>query len=377
MGKHYEVVIIGAGSIGMAAGYYLSKLGIKTLLLDLNNPPHDKGSHHGETRIIRHAYGEGNQYVPLVLRAQELWEQLQEESNKQLFLQTGVLCAGAPGSSFIKEAINSGREYSLPFEVLSSKEMAYRWPGVTFPEGFTSCYETRSGILFSETCIQAFRDLGLANGMTVLPFTKAEKIEVHLNGATIRTANDTYHTDFVVVSAGAWSGKLLKDLGLDLSLQPIRKTVSWFKCDPELYDSSVFPAFTVDLLYAHYYGFPSIGSSGFKIGRHDGGVQVDPDEAVSPYGPNDEKEIRSFLRKYMPSANGPLAEGRTCFYTLTPDEHFILDQHPEYPHMFISAGFSGHGFKFASVVGEVISQVITKGESYYDLTKFSIKRFKK
>ncbi|MCM2535396.1 FAD-dependent oxidoreductase [Neobacillus pocheonensis] len=212
--------------------------------------------------------------------------------------------------------------------------------------------------------------------MTLLPFTKAEKIEVHSNGATIRTANDTYHSDFVVVSAGAWSGKLLKDLGMDLSLQPIRKTVSWFKCDPELYDSSVFPAFTVDLLNAHYYGFPSIGGSGLKIGRHDGGAQVDPDETVSPYGPDDENEIRAFLGKYMPSANGHLVKGSTCFYTLTPYEHFILDQHPEYPHLFISAGFSGHGFKFSSVIGEIISQVITKGKSDYDLTGFSIRNYK-
>ncbi|WHY91535.1 N-methyl-L-tryptophan oxidase [Neobacillus cucumis] len=373
MGRHYDVIIVGAGSMGMAAGYYLSKLGIKTLLLDRNNPPHDQGSHHGETRIIRHAYGEGNQYVPLVLRAQELWEQLQAESNKRLFLQTGVLGVGAPGSPFIRGAIHSGKEYSLPFEVLSSEEMAYRWPGVTFPEGFTGCFETRSGVLFSEQCIQAFRDLGIENGMTLLPFTKAEKIEVHSNGATITTANDTYHSDFAVVSAGAWSGKLLKDLGLDLSLQPTRKTVSWLECDQELYDSSLFPAFTVDLLNAHYYGFPSIGGSGVKIGRHDGGVLVDPDETVSPYGADDEQEMRTFLEKYMPGANGPLVKGRTCFYTLTPDEDFILDKHPEYPHLFIAAGFSGHGFKFSSVIGEVISQVVTKGKADYDLSRFSIR----
>ena len=373
MGRHYDVIIVGAGSMGMAAGYYLLKLGIKTLLLDRNNPPHDQGSHHGETRIIRHAYGEGKQYVPLVLRAQELWEQLQAESNKRLFLQTGVLGVGAPGSTFIKGAIHSGKEYSLPFEVLSSEEMTYRWPGISFPEGFTGCFETRSGVLYSEQCIQAFRDLGLANGMTLLPFTKAESIEVHSSGATIATANDTYHSDFVVVSAGAWSGKLLRELGLDLSLQPTRKTVSWLECDRQLYDSSIFPAFTVDLLKAHYYGFPSIGGSGVKIGRHDGGVPVDPDETVSPYGADDEQEMRTFLEKYMPGANGPLVKGSTCFYTLTPDEDFILDQHPQYPHLFIAAGFSGHGFKFSSVIGEVISQVVTKGKADYDLSRFSIR----
>ena len=373
MKNHYEVVIVGAGSMGMAAGYYLSKLGIKTLLIDSHNPPHDKGSHHGTTRIIRHAYGEGSQYVPLVLRAQELWGQLQQEANKELFLQTGVLSAGAPGSTFTKEAIQSGMEYSLPIEVLSSIEMEYRWKGFAFPEGFTGCFEPKAGVLYSEQCIQAFRDLGLANGMSLLPYTKVEKMEVNQNGAVIQTAQESFHADFVVVSAGAWSGKLLKDLGLELPLQPTRKTVSWFNCDQELYHSSVFPAYTVDVLHAQYYGFPNIDGSGLKIGRHDGGQKVDPDGMIVPYGPDDEAELRPFLEKFLPKGNGPLLKGSTCLYTLTPDENFILDQHPEFPHVFISAGFSGHGFKFSSVVGEIISQVITKGKSDYDLSGFSIK----
>jgi N-methyl-L-tryptophan oxidase len=376
--NHFEVAIVGAGSMGMAAGYYLSKLGIKTLLLDSNNPPHDLGSHHGETRIIRHAYGEGTQYVPLVLRAQYLWEQLQEESKMPLFLPTGVLCAGKKESNFISEVLKSGQEYSLPLEVLSSEEIKSLWPGLSFPEGFVGCLETKSGILYSERCIQAFRHLGVANGMTLLPYTRVKNIEMSLNGAAIQTAHNSYYADFVLVSAGAWSGKMLNRLGLDLPLQPIRKTVSWIKCDEDLFNSSIFPAFTVDLLNAHYYGFPSINGSGLKMGRHDGGDLIDPDKGMNPYGSdcNDEGEIRSFLQKYMPLANGPLIKGSTCMYTLTPDEDFIIDHHPEFPHLYIAAGFSGHGFKFSSVVGEIVSQVISKGKSNYDLTGFSIKNKK-
>ncbi|MCM2535476.1 N-methyl-L-tryptophan oxidase [Neobacillus pocheonensis] len=375
MNNHYEVVIVGAGSMGMAAGYYLSKLGIKTLLLDRNNPPHDLGSHHGETRIIRHAYGEGKQYVPLVLRAQQLWEQLQQETGRQLFLPTGVLCAGAPGSTFISEVVRSGQEFSLPLEVLSSEEMRHLWPGLTFPDGFVGCLEKKSGVLFSKHCIQAFRNQGLAHGMNLLPYTKVEKIDISSSGAIIKTATNSYHTDFVLISAGAWSGKMLNRLGMDIPLHPVRKTVSWLKCDQELFESGVFPAFTVDLLNEHYYGFPSINGSGFKVGRHDGGHRVDPDEGISPYGAdcNDEGDIRSFLQKYMPLANGPLIKGSTCMYTLTPDGDFIIDQHPEYPHLFIAAGFSGHGFKFSSVVGEIISQVVTKGKSDFDISDFSIR----
>lgn len=374
MKKQVEVVIVGAGSMGMAAGFYLAKLGINVLLLDSHNPPHDKGSHHGETRIIRHAYGEGSQYVPLVLRAQQLWEQLEQESGTKLFLQTGVLCAGDRGSSFVEEAVASGRKYSLPIEQLSNEEMSYRWRGFAFPEGFSGCYEPHSGVLFSEQCIAAFRKLGEENGMEVLPYTRVERIEMNANGAVIETNDETYYADFAVVSAGAWSGKLLREMGLELPLQPVRKTVSWVQCKQELYDAQVFPAYTVDLLNAHYYGFPSIAGSGVKAGRHDGGENIDPDTPISPYGPKDEAEIRSFLDKCLPDANGPLVKGSTCIYTLTPDEDFILDRHPEYPQLFIAAGFSGHGFKFSSVVGEIISQVMTKGKSQFDLSVFSINR---
>ncbi|NRD79791.1 N-methyl-L-tryptophan oxidase [Bacillus sp. BRMEA1] len=374
MKKNVEVVIVGAGSMGMAAGYYLSKLGMKVLLIDAHNPPHDKGSHHGETRIIRHAYGEGSQYVPLVLRAQQLWDQLEQESDMKLFLHTGVLCAGDPKSSFVKGAVDSGRKYTLPIEHLSKEEIEYRWRGFSLPEGFSGCYEPNSGVLFSEQCIAAFRKLGLENGMTYLPFTKVEKIEMNANGAVIQTDLETYFADFTIVSAGAWSGKILKQTGLDLPLRPVRKTVSWVECSQELYDSQVFPAYTFDLLDAHYYGFPSINGSGVKVGRHDGGQPIDPDVQISPYGQSDEEEIRSFLHKCLPNANGPLRKGSTCKYTLTPDEDFILDRHPEHQHLFIAAGFSGHGFKFSSVVGEIISQVITEGKTPFDLSSFKINR---
>jgi len=349
-------------------------LGVKVLLLDSHNPPHDKGSHHGETRIIRHAYGEGSNYVPLVLRAQQLWDQLEQEAGMKLFLQTGVLCAGGPESSFVKQTAESGRTYSLPVELLTKDEIEYRWHGFSLPEGYIGCYEPYSGVLFSEQCIAAFRKLGLENGMTFLPFTRVNKIEMDANGAVIQTDNATYFTDFTIVSAGAWSGKILKDTGIDLPLSPVRKTVSWFQCEQDLYDAKVFPAYTFDLQNAHYYGFPSINGSGVKVGRHDGGQPIDPDEKISPFAPIDEADIRSFLNKFLPHAKGPLIKGSTCIYTLTPDEDFILDRHPEFRHLFIAAGFSGHGFKFSSVVGEMISHIITKGKTPFDLASFAINR---
>jgi N-methyl-L-tryptophan oxidase len=375
--NHYDVIIVGAGSMGMAAGYYLSKLGKRTLLLDSNDPPHSLGSHHGDTRIIRHAYGEGRKYVPLALRAQALWRELEQESGMDLFSPTGVLCVGAEGSLFIEEVVKSAKEFSLPLEILSSDEINVRWPGFNLPEGSVGCLERNSGVLFSEECIRAYRRLGLANGMTLVPFTKVEKIEKFGEGTIVQTISEQYVADNVVVCSGAWTGKILEGTGLDIPLQPTRKTVSWFECDDFLYDSSRFPAFTIDLLDEHYYGFPNINGSGLKIGRHDGGEKVDPDFFNREYGVNssDEDEARNFIKKYLPKANGPLIKGKTCLYTLTPDEHFIIDRHPILSNVIIAAGFSGHGFKFASIVGKVICELITEGKTNDDISMFSLHRF--
>lgn len=375
--NHYDVVIVGAGSMGIAAGYYLSKLGKRTLLVDSNDPPHSFGSHHGDTRIIRHAYGEGRKYVPLVLRAQELWNELEQESGMDLFSPTGVLCVGAEGSQFIEEVVKSAKEYSLPLEILSSDEINVRWPGFLLPKGSVGCLEKNSGVLFSEDCIRAYRRLGLANGMTLVPFTKVEKIETFAEGAIVHTNNEQYVADYVVVCSGAWTGKILEGTGVDIPLQPTRKTVSWFECDNLLYDSSRFPAFTIDLLNEHYYGFPTMNGSGVKIGRHDGGEKVDPDCFNREYGVNssDEMEARNFIKKYLPKANGRLIKGKTCLYTLTPDEHFIIDHHPLFSNVIIAAGFSGHGFKFASIIGKIICDIVTEGKTNDDISMFSLHRF--
>jgi monomeric sarcosine oxidase len=377
LNNHYDVIIVGAGSMGMAAGYYLSKGNQNTLLIDSFDPPHSLGSHHGDTRIIRHAYGESREYVPLALRAQQLWEELEQLSGKQLFSRTGVLCAGAPGSTFTNEVINSAKEFSLPLEIMDSNEINARWPGLRLPEGFIGCLETSSGILFSEECVRAFKELYIQKGKSLKTNSPVIDIEVGTDKTLVRTENAVYTADTLVVCAGAWSGKILERTGIYIPVKPTRKTVAWFECDHQLYDSSSLPAFTIDLIDRHYYGFPSLHNSGLKIGRHDGGQIVDPNQFNREFGEfiEDETDLRNFLSEYMPLANGRLVKGKTCLYTMTPDEHFIIDQHPEYKNLIIATGFSGHGFKFASVVGEIIADLVTNQKSAFDLSMFSLNRF--
>jgi sarcosine oxidase/N-methyl-L-tryptophan oxidase len=377
MAQIYDVAIVGAGSMGMAAGYYLVKRGLRVLMLDAFDPPHTNGSHHSETRIIRHAYGEGESYVPLALRAQELWKELEQETGFRLFSPTGVLNLGAPGSRFLEEVKRSAGRYGLPIDVLSAAEICERWPGIKVPEGFTGCFESASGVLFSEECIRAYRQRAEEQGAAFLPNTPVERIEIHDNGATLHTRENRYFAESLIVSAGAWAGRVLADAGLHLPLEPVRKTVAWFEAEEALFREGVFPAFVVDLLDEFYYGFPSFEGSGVKVGRHDGRTPVDPDRMDRTFGadPADEGDVRRFLSRFMPRAAGRLKRGAVCLYTYTPDEHFIVDRHPEHSHVVIAAGFSGHGFKFSSAIGEAVAELTVEGKSSLDLSQFSLRRF--
>lgn len=376
MSVHYDVVIVGAGTMGMAAGYYLAKQGTKTLLVDAFDPPHSKGSHSGDTRIIRFAYGEGREYVPLALRSKQLWDDLQKETSDPLFLQTGVLGFGPKGTEFLEEAIESADQYQLPIEVLDTEAINKRWPGMTIPDHYVGCFEPTSGVLFSENCIRTYRDGALKYGATLIPNTPVQDIEVHENFVSVHTKDESYTASKLILSAGAWSGELLSKLGIHVALQPTRQTFGFFEAEQELFDSEQFPIFLTQTPNGTYYGFPSIKGSGLKAGRHDIGQDIPPDYAENQYGmyPEDEAHTRTFLDTYMPKASGKLMNGMTCIYTRTPDEHFIIDLHPKYDHIAIATGFSGHGFKFASGVGEILCELVTHGKTTYNISSFSIKR---
>lgn len=374
---HYDVIVIGAGSMGMSAGYFLSKSGKRTLLLDSFNPPHNRGSHHGDTRIIRYAYAEGEEYVPLVLKAQELWNNLERETGKQLFLQTGVLNVGNEKSDFIQNIISSSKAYSLPLNVMDSSQVKKRWSGISLPNDFIGCFEPTSGVLKCEECMKAYRELAELHGASILTSSKVKEISVNNNRVTIKTDEHTFYSDTLVVSAGAWSGKLLSMLDLSVPLEPVRKTFAWFDANENMYSYGGFPAFAFETSQGLYYGFPSINGSGLKLGRHDEGQKINPDEPILGFGEleEDEANLVQFLNHYMPS-NQQLKYGKTCIYTLTPDEKFIIDLHPKYSNVAIASGFSGHGFKFSSVVGQILAELIIVGKTEQDISPFSINRFK-
>lgn len=371
----YDVAIVGAGSMGMAAGYFLAKKGQKVILLDAGDPPHHNASHHGETRIIRHAYGEGEAYVPLALRAQALWQQLEQESNQSLFLNTGVLNMGERDSPFIQTLIASAVKYHLPLDILDASQVSERFPGITLPDNYIGCFESTSGVLRCEACIRAYRTLAIAHGAELLTYHGVDSIDIHDSGVTLTSGETVIYADRLIVSAGAWSAEILRQLNLTLPMQPTRKTFAWFEAEETKYGQDHFPAFSFDSPEGIYYGFPSIDQAGLKVGRHDGGQAQDPNLDIEPYDSvHDSHDLERFLAAVMPDV-GNLMYGKTCMYSMTEDENFIIDRHPQHSHVLIAAGFSGHGFKFASVIGEMLSELASNEQTQYDISMFSLERF--
>ncbi len=372
----YDVAVIGAGTMGMSAASFLTERGAHTLVIDAFDPPHNKGSHHGDTRMIRHAYGEGRAYVSLVKRAQALWEDLDRTSQDPIFKKTGVLGIGPRDSAFLGETIASAEKYDLPLQLLSKRDIETRWPGLSIPDDYIGCYETESGLLYSENAIRAYRERAVANGAELVMNTPVKSLSFNSDGVTLVTSEATFYAKKVIVTVGAWAKQLLPDLSLPL--QPTRKVVGWFDADETLYSDATFPSFFVEDSDRMFYGFPSLDGAGLKVGRTDGGQAIDPNLHTQDFGryEADEGDLRHFLATYMPEANGHLNQGKTCLYTMSDDHDFIVDFHPEHPNVLIACGFSGHGFKFGSVIGEVLSQLTLDGQTPFDLSGFRLDRFR-
>lgn len=371
----YDVIVIGAGSMGMATGYFLAKQGKQVLLLDAFDPPHSHASHHGETRIIRHAYGEGKDYVPLALRAQTLWEELEKESGESIFLKTGVLNIGERSRPFISTLIASAEEYQLPINVLSAEQANARYEGLNLPPEFIACLESTSGVLRCENAINAYRQLALAHGAELRTYHRVSDIDVSKEAVTVTANGHEFSAKKLVVSVGAWSNDILSMLDLSLPISPIRKTFAWYDAPEDIYGEGQFPAFSWDIPEGIFYGFPSIDGAGLKIGRHDQGEAHEPNTPIVPFSEyEDAADLNQLLTRYMPQVGG-FHVGKTCMYTRTPDEHFIIDRHPKHNHVLIASGFSGHGFKFASAVGEVLTEMASDKAPSFDISLFSMQRF--
>jgi sarcosine oxidase len=372
---HYEAIVLGVGGMGSAALYHLARRGLRALGIERFNIPHEMGSSHGLTRIIRLAYYEHPAYVPLLRRAYELWRQLEHVAQERLLFVTGSIDASREDGAVFSGSKASCEMHHLPHEILDSDQLRARFPGYCLPRDIVAVYQPDGGFLLAERCIVAHVMAALDLGAEVHGQERVLGWEPKGSGVEVRTDAGRYSAERLVICAGAWGAKLVPELaGLAV---PERQVLAWFQpLRPALFHLSRFPVFNMAVEEGRYYGLPIYGIPGVKVGRyHHLQQRVDPDQMDREVHRQDEEILRRYTARYFPQAAGPTMSLKTCLFTNTPDEHFILDVHPSLPQVSIAAGFSGHGFKFCSVIGEIMADLAQRGESRHDLTLFRLKRF--
>jgi sarcosine oxidase len=371
----YDAVVVGAGAMGGAAAYRLAKRGARVLALDAHAPPHRMGSSHGGTRIIREAYYEHPLYVPLVRRAYELWDEAERESGRRLFTRTGGVMVGPEEGRLVSGARTSATEHAIPHEVLTPAEALRRYPQLRVPEGMVALLEQRAGILLPEACVDTHLALARAHGAELRFGEAVTGWDAGDGGVRVATDRGTYRAERLVLAAGAWMPELLG--GLELPLQVERQTFHWYRPaeEPEAFGPARCPLGLWEYLPGRFFAtFPDFGE-GVKAQVHHEGAATTAREAARETTPEDEAPALALLRRFLPGAAGPLLGTAVCLYTNTPDGHFVLDRHPASARVTVASPCSGHGFKFASAIGEVLA-AMALGESYpLDLSPFSIRRF--
>jgi sarcosine oxidase len=363
--REFDSIVVGVGGMGSATAYHLARRGQRVLGLERFDIPHDFGSSHGITRIIRIAYPEGAAYVPLLRRAYELWRDLETLSGERLLFVTGCVDAGAPDSATVRGSLETCRQFDLDHQALDARSLHQRFPGYRFPDEISAILQPDGGFLLPERCIVNYAKAAQASGAEIHPRERVIGWDSSGSGVKVRTEHESYRARHLVITAGPWASQIcpvLRKLAV-----PERQVVLWAEpLRSELFQLGAFPVFNLEAPEGRFYGCPVYEVPGFKIGKyHHLRENVDPDGVDREIHPEDEAALREGIRRYFPDADGPALAMKTCMFTNSPDEHFILDAHPETDNVYVAAGFSGHGFKFASVVGEIMTDLALDGGTKY------------
>jgi sarcosine oxidase len=374
--RDYDVIVVGVGGMGSAALFHLAARGKRVLGLERFDVPHDMGSSHGLTRIIRLAYYEHPSYVPLLRRSYALWRELQTRAGEQLLYITGSIDAGPADGPLFQGSKRSCEIHGLEHEVLTAGELHHRYPGYVLPEKTMAVFQPEGGFVLPERCIVAHVFGALEMGGEVHAREAVLDWEALSGGGVrVRTERGVYEAGKLVITAGPWASTLLP--GLKTLAVPERQVLAWLQPHrPELFTPERFPVFNLAVDEGRYYGFPVFHVPGFKFGKyHHLEETVNPDTVDRTCGPRDEAVLREFAERYFPDGAGPTMALKTCMFTNSPDEHFIVDRHPEHANVALAAGFSGHGFKFCSVVGEILADLAVAGKTGHDIALFRLGRF--
>jgi sarcosine oxidase len=374
----FDVIVVGVGSMGASACYHLAKRGVRVLGLEQFDIPNNLGSGHGFSRMIRLAYFEHPDYVPLLRRSYALWDELQAELKRDVIHITGGLMIGPPGAEVVEGSIRSVREHGLPHEVLDAASARKRFPQFVVPDDYRILHDHMAGLVLPERAIAGYAELALRKGATLHGREAVTSWEADARGVTVQTTRATYSAAKVIFCGGAWTQRLVADLGVPLTVT--RQPLVWvWPKEPALFELGRMPVWIMEHRDgSNHYGFPMLPDHpGFKLATHVRGAVTDPDALDRNARDEDERTVRTVLRNHIPAADGPLLSVRICMYTNSPDSHFIIDHHPRHPNVTLACGFSGHGFKCASAIGEVLADLSLDGTSRLPMAFLGLGRFER
>jgi sarcosine oxidase len=361
--------------MGSATLYHLARRGLRVLGLERFDLLHEQGSSHGLTRIIRLAYAEHPSYVALLQRSYQLWRELEGQAGEQLLYITGSVDAGPPDGSIFPGALSSSELHGLAHEIMNGAELRRRFPAYRLPATTQCLFQPEGGFLLPERCNLAHVSEALRRGAEIRCREPVLEWGVTGTRAWVKTAERRHDSGKLVICGGAWAAKLIPQL--ETLAVPERQVLGWFQpTRPEYFQPAAFPVFNLEVDEGRFYGLPSFLIPGFKLGKyHHRGERVDADRVNREPEPEDEELLRAFVRRYFPDGAGSTVMLKVCLFTNSPDHHFILDLHPDHPEVAFAAGFSGHGYKFCSVVGEIMADLVQRGETGHDIGLFRLSRF--
>ena len=375
----FDVIVIGVGSMGSSTCWHLAKRGIKVLGLEQGALPNPMASFTGATRAIRLSYTEHSDYVPLLRGAYRFWDELGEATGFEYLKRTGAIYLGPPEGYLVGGARKSAEDHRLKHTIYSPDELRNHWPQFKVPDGFSGLHEEEAGYLLSDQAVAALTEQALQLGAELRGHEQVTEWHQEGKSVVVRTSHGIYRASHLVFSAGAWTGKLLDKLKVKLKVT--RQVLGWVWPEkPGLFTADRFPVWVADAGQgAVYYGFPitpdGSGGVGLKAALHFPAKETHPDTVEREPMPGDEEEVHKGFQQFIPQGDGPLLSQRVCLYTNTPDGHFIVDRLPECDRATIACGFSGHGFKFASVMGAVLADLATEGKTDWPIDFLRLSRF--
>ena len=389
MNNTFDTIVCGLGAMGSAAVYQLAKRGNKVLGLDRFSPPHASGSSHGESRIIRQAIGEGEEYVPLVLRSYELWREIEKATGKELLTITGGLTLESQNSEavmhgrpdFLDQAIRCAEKFDIRHEILETADVRKRYPqfAVTDERAY---FEYETGFLRPELCIETQLQLACKHGAVVQ--TNETIVSVESRGdsvVTVETNCGAYCAEKVIITAGPWIGRFLPPAYARL-FKVSRQVMYWFDIREDCRLTFAPPGFPIFIwIFAKggefgFYGFPTLDGKTIKIATEQFTAITDPDHAQHAVGMEEERSMyKDYVQGRLPGISDRCTSAATCLYTTTPDSNFVIDVHPDNDCIMIASPCSGHGFKHSAAIGEALAEQVIDGKSTIDMSSFSVRRF--